>query len=226
MRDSLKKSEFWSAMILLVLHMAVFPIALSLLMAAKPDLLGASQMNFIYYALSLLLVALFLGKFLRRSFDGLVDAPGRCLTSFALGMIATYALKELSINTDNLNEQTISTMLSADRGIIIAMTVFLAPIVEESIFRGGIFCGLHQKSRVAAYAASIVMFCLYHVWQYAVLLWDASYLLLAIQYIPAAVVLCRIYERSGSIWTSIFFHMSVNAIAVFSAGSAAVGLLP
>ena len=167
MRDSLKKSELWSAMILLVLHMAVFPIALSLLMAAKPDLLGASQMNFIYYALSLLLVALFLGKFLRRSFDGLVDAPGRCLTSFALGwvayialgMIATYALKELSINTDNLNEQTISTMLSADRGIIIAMTVFLAPIVEESIFRGGIFCGLHQKSRVAAYAASIVMFC-------------------------------------------------------------------
>lgn len=70
------------------------------------------------------------------------------------------------------------------------------------------------------------MFCLYHVWQYAVLLWDASYLLLAIQYIPAAVVLCRIYERSGSIWTSIFFHMSVNATAVFSAGSAAVGLLP
>ena len=41
MRDSLKKSEFWSAMILLVLHMAVFPIALSLLMAAKPDLLSA-----------------------------------------------------------------------------------------------------------------------------------------------------------------------------------------
>lgn len=72
MRDSLKKSEFWSAMILLVLHMAVFPIALSLLMAAKPDLLSASQMNFIYYALSLLLVALFLGKFLRRSFDGLL----------------------------------------------------------------------------------------------------------------------------------------------------------
>ena len=138
MRDSLKKSEFWSAMILLVLHMAVFPIALSLLMAAKPDLLGASQMNFIYYALSLLLVALFLGKFLRRSFDGLVDAPGRCLTSFALGwvayialgMIATYALKELNIDTDNLNEQTISTMLSADRGIIIAMTVFLLSLIH------------------------------------------------------------------------------------------------
>ena len=224
MRDSLKKSEFWSAMILLVLHMAVFPIALSLLMAAKPDLLSASQMNFIYYALSLLLVALFLGKFLRRSFDGLVDAPGRCLTSFALGWVAYIALGMIA--TYALKEQTISTMLSADRGIIIAMTVFLAPIVEESIFRGGIFCGLHQKSRVAAYAASIVMFCLYHVWQYAVLLWDASYLLLAIQYIPAAIVLCRIYERSGSIWTSIFFHMSVNAIAVFSAGSAAVGLLP
>ena len=44
MRDRLKKSEFWSAMILLVLHVAVFPIALSLLSQAKGYSLSAAQL--------------------------------------------------------------------------------------------------------------------------------------------------------------------------------------
>lgn len=224
MRDRLKKSEFWSAMVLLVLHVAVFPMALNLLSAAKPELMTASQINLVYYALSLLLVAVLMGKYLRRSFDGLVDAPLRCLSSFfwgyaiyiALSIVASYALTALGVNADNLNEESISSMLTVDRGVIIAMTVFLAPIVEETLFRGGLFCGLHERSRVAAYVASITLFCLYHVWQYAVALWDVSYLLLAIQYLPAAFVLCWMYERSGSVWTSIFFHMSVNATAIFA----------
>lgn len=224
MKDRLTASELRSAIILLVLHVAVFPIALSLLSAAKPSLMSAAQLNFVYYAASLLLVALLLGRYLRRSFDGLIDAPLRCLSSFALGWLmyfllslaAACLLQALNVTGDNLNEETVNTLLSSERGIIVAMTVFMAPLVEEPIFRGGLFCGLYPRSRAAAYLVSMTLFCLYHVWQYAVLLHDASYLLLAIQYIPAAFVLCFIYRRSGSIWTGIFFHMSVNALAVFS----------
>lgn len=224
MKDRLKKSEFWSAMAILILHLAVFPMALSVLTAAKPDLFSAAQINLLYYAATTVLVFLFMGRYLRRSFDGLVDGPVRCITSFFIGwllyflltMAATYLMQMLHIESDNLNNEVVGTMLGSDRGMIIAMTVFLAPIAEESIFRGGLFCGLYGKSRVAAYAVSMLMFCIYHVWQYAVVLWDASYLLMAIQYIPAAFVLCWIYERSGSLWTSIFFHMSVNAIAVLA----------
>ncbi len=69
MRDRLKKSEFWSAMILLVLHVAVFPIVLSLLSQVKGYSLSAAQTNLLYYSVSLLLVALLLGRYLRRSFD-------------------------------------------------------------------------------------------------------------------------------------------------------------
>ena len=225
MKDRLKASEFRSAMLLLVLHTAVFPIALSLLAQAMPDALSAAQLNFVYYAASLLLVALLLDRYLRRSFDGLIDAPLHCLSSFALGwlmyfalsLLAAYLMQALNVTGDNLNEETVNTMLSSERGTIVAMTVFMAPLVEEPIFRGGLFCGLYPRSRAAAYLVSMALFCLYHVWQYAVLLHDVSYLLLAIQYIPAAFVLCFVYRRSGSIWTGIFFHMSVNALAVFSA---------
>lgn len=224
MRDRLKKSEFWSAMVILVLHVAVFPIALSVLVLARPGLMTDAEINLVYYVATTLLVCVFLGKYLRRSFDGLVDAPGRCISSFVLGwglylvlaFAASCLLSALGLS-DNLNQDSIDTMLGQERNLIIVMTVFMAPIAEECIFRGGLFCGLYPKSRFAAYAVSMLLFCLYHVWQYAVALGDVRYLLMAIQYLPAAFVLCWVYERSGSVWTNIFFHMSVNAYAVLAA---------
>ncbi len=224
MRDRLKKSEFWSALLLLLLHTLLIPNMLSLLASAHPELMTNAEINLVYYTVSTLLVCIFLGKYLRRSFDGLADAPGRCLSSFAIGwglyllltIAASGVMSVLGLG-ENLNQDSISSMLGQERGIIIAMVVFLAPIVEESLFRGGLFCGLYPKSRFAAYAVSMLLFCIYHVWRYAIALGDASYLLMSIQYIPAAFALCWVYERSGSVWTNIFFHMSINAYAVFAA---------
>ena len=71
MRDRLKKSEFWSAMILLVLHVAVFPIALSLLSQAKGYSLSAAQTNLLYYSVSLLLYR----AAARGSASGQIPAP-------------------------------------------------------------------------------------------------------------------------------------------------------
>ena len=133
---------------------------------------------------------------------------------FVLALAFGLLIKALGIGEDNPNNSAIEEMLEQDRGIIIAMTVFLAPIVEECIFRGGLFCGLYRKNRYLAYVVSIVLFSVYHVWQYALAAQDISYLLYAVSYIPASVALCWAYERSGSIWTSIFFHMSFNAYAL------------
>ena len=33
-------------------------------------------------------------------------------------------------------------------------------------------------------------------------------------YVPVSLLLCRVYERTNSIWGSIFFHMLVNYIAM------------
>lgn len=218
MRDHLKRSELWSAIVLLALHVLGFPIALSFFVMYYPGLLTDTQTNLLYYAVSTLLVFIFLGRYLRRSFDVLIDNIFGCLRSFGLGVVMYFVLSTavglvmgaLGLTGDNLNQDAISGMMSENRGMIIAMTVFLAPVAEETLFRGGLFCGLYRRGRVLAYVVCIVVFCLYHVWQYAVALGDISYLLMAIQYIPAAFTLCWIYEQSGSVWTSIFFHMAVN----------------
>ena len=55
-------------------------------------------------------------------------------------------------------------------------------------------------------------FSLYHVYGYAVM--DSIYWLYLIQYLPVSILLCRAYERTNSIWCSIFFHMLVNWVSM------------
>ena len=90
MRDYLKKTEFWSAMILLLLHMVLFPIALSVLLSLYPQLLTETEANLLYYAVTTTLVFLLLGRYLRRSFDSLIDNIFGCLKSFGLGIIVFF----------------------------------------------------------------------------------------------------------------------------------------
>ena len=218
----MKKSEFWGAMIMFALHVLLFPTLLGILVAVSPGLLSESQMHLVYYCTSAVLTFVLLGKFLRRNFDSLLDNFWGSLVAFVVGWGIYFVLalafglliKALGIGEDNPHISAIEEMLEQDRGIIIAMTVFLAPIVEECIFRGGLFCGLYRKNRYLAYVVSLVRFSVYHVWQDALAAQDISYLLYAGSYIPASGALCWAYERSGSIWTSIFFHMSFNAYAL------------
>lgn len=223
MNDYLKKTEFWSAMILLLLHVVLFPIALSVLLSMYPQLLTEPQANLAYYVVTTTLVFLLMGRYLRRSFDVLIDNIFGCLRSFGLGIIMFFVLNTVAglvmgalglADGDNLNQEAINGMLAENRGMIVAMTVFLAPVAEETLFRGGLFCGLYRRGRWLAYGVCVLAFSVYHVWQYALAMWDISYLLMAIQYIPAAFTLCWVYEQSGSVWTSIFFHMGINLLAV------------
>ena len=91
-----------------------------------------------------------------------------------------------------------------------AIGIFLAPIVEEVVFRGVVFQSLRKKSRLLAYGVSVGLFCLYHVWQYAVAYQDPVMLLYALEYIPITLAITWSYERSGSLWTAIAFHAANN----------------
>jgi len=82
------------------------------------------------------------------------------------------------------------------------------------MFRAGVFGLLRKYNRVAAYAASMILFSVYHIWAYAIS--DASYWIYVIQYLPVAFLLCRCYERCNSIWGSIGLHMLVNGMSMWA----------
>lgn len=213
----------------LPLHIAVVP-TLALLLLQK---LGADEdlLNFTVYALGAVILVLIGRKFLRRDFDRLCDRPGFVILQVLL-CYGAMLFMNLAVNsvlmlflgegvTENPNNQEVISVAGKSAGSMRAAAVFLAPVMEEIIFRGGIFGGLRKRSRVLAYGVSMLLFSFYHVLPYVTE--DPIYLLYVLQYLPASFLLCRCYEHTDTIWGSIFLHMLINGVSF--AAMEAVGII-
>ena len=206
------------------MHLFLIPrLAMRLL---DRGILSDSQANLLVYGIGAVYILLTCFGFLRRDFDPLCDEPLYCIAQIALcycmmmafNLCASGILSGIetlvghSREVSNLNNEAILNLAKTDLSSITAMAVFLAPLTEEVLFRGAVFGGIRKKNRIAAYAVSMLLFAVYHIWGYA--MDDPSYWLYMLQYLPAAFLLCRCYERTNSIWCSIFFHMLVNHISM------------
>ena len=218
--NSLTKKERIAVLVYFPVHIVLLPLLLGVLVLREK--LDEATANFLIYAVGTLYMFLLLGRFLRREFDPFCDRIGRCALQIGGSYLAIIAFNSLFVlllylisgDTEimNPNNEVIIGMATDRPGMIKAMGVFLAPIVEELLFRAGLFGSLRRKNRTAAYIVSILAFSLYHVGAY--LLLDLRYLFFVLQYLPASWLLARSYEKSGSIWTSIFLHMLINAVSL------------
>jgi len=98
----------------------------------------------------------------------------------------------------------------------VLIVVFLAPLVEEAVFRGYVFGNLREYSRWGAYLFSCLLFAFLHVWQYVTGPHEIGYLLLMAQYIVPGLVMAWTFERCGSLWGSILLHGIINGLSVWS----------
>ena len=207
----LTKGQAIAALVYLPVHVVLLPLAATFLMLR--GLLDETQANLLCYMLGVVYMLVFLWKFFRRDFDALWDHPWACvrevLVCYGLMWCCNFIVNGMG---DNPNNEAVFGMAGMTFGPIAAMAVFMAPIVEEAIFRAGLFGILRRRNRTLAYAVSMAMFSLYHVWSYAFL--DLKNLIYLLQYIPVSFLLCRCYERTNSIWGSIFLHMLVNGISM------------
>ena len=211
------RGDYIKAFVWLPMHMVVLPLLAGVLMGM--GYLSETMANFLVYVVGVAFMLLFMWKFLRREFDPFCDRPMFCISEVCgayLGMLllnmAVNSLLLMLMPEDNPNNAAIMDMAGMEFGTVAAMAICLAPIVEEVIFRGAVFGLARKRNRALAYILSAVLFSLYHVWGYAIE--DPRYFLYILQYLPISLLLCRCYERTNSIWTSIFFHMMVNAMSM------------
>ena len=116
-------------------------------------------------------------------------------------------------NQTNLNDTTISAQIEVAPHMTLLIVIFLAPFVEEVLFRGLVFGNLRRKSAAVGYLVSCLLFALLHVWQFAVVNRDITYFLLMLQYLVPGLVLAWVYDRTGTLWTSIGLHAAANALS-------------
>lgn len=219
----MSRGETIAALVWLPVHLLLLPLLLGLLVTR--GLVSGIIGNLLVYAIGAAYFLLTLRRFLRREFDALCDHPflalfsvigGYLLAVFGEGL-ATLLLESWGLAGTGENNEAVMEMMRENLGPAAAMGVFLAPIVEECLFRGLIFGSLRRKNRALAYVVSIALFSLYHVWQGA--LNDPKELLFALQYIPASLALALVYDRSNSLWTAIFLHLVTNGLAVLALGA-------
>lgn len=136
-----------------------------------------------------------------------------CL-SYAVSMAVTFLATVLHITYTNANQEAVEGALTAVPWASVLMVCVLAPPAEELLCRGLIFCGLYRRSRFWAYAASMLAFSVIHVYASALGQSVGVSLLSLVLYLPAGYALARAYERSGTIWTSILLHSTINLFSL------------
>ena len=214
--------------VFLMIYLVVLPFATDPLFRFVGGLLdttiSATVQNMIYYYVLFAVTLIMFHKFIGRTSRNFADNLGVACRSVLIGLVGLYGLNELVYrlsnlvvsNRTNLNDTTISAQIQDAPRVTLLIIVFLAPFVEEVLFRGLVFGNLKQKSRVVAYLASCFLFALIHVWQFAVVNQDITYFLLMVQYLVPGAVLAWAYESSGTLWASIGLHAAANALSAWT----------
>ena len=220
--------ERFGGTIFFVMYLLLLPLAARPALGLAGELLGrrvTEEMGgaIYYYGLFAVTVILF-HSLLARTTRRFLDAPGLACKTAAVGLVAHYGLCELASRlggalwsgAGNLNDSAISARTGSAPHMTLLIVLFLAPFVEETLFRGLVFGGLKERSRLLAYAASCALFALLHVWQFALASRDAAYFLLMAQYLIPGLVLAWAYDHSGTLWASVGLHAGVNALSVLA----------
>lgn len=179
-----------------------------------------ATLNLIYYAFSALFLLLAMNRYWRATIRDFTHAPLRTLQAVILGYAAYWVLN-YAVNIvmslfmssiTNPNTAAVNQTITLNQDMMLVVMILLAPIAEETMFRGALFGTIRQKSRVLAYIVSALLFAVYHLWSY-MFEGGPSVLIYALQYIPAGLALAWSYEWSGSLVAPVVMHALVNLIA-------------
>ena len=190
------------------------------------NLLGTSLslavVNILYFVINFICVTAIFHRFLWRSLKAAGEKPWLCLRSAALGfgfyylasLLISFIILKIKPDFSNINDAFITDMAQEHTRLISFCTVFLAPVVEETLYRGLIFQQLQKKSRLAAYCVSVSVFAGIHIMNYIGRFDWLTLLLCFVQYLPAGIAFAWAYEKSDTIFTPILMHISINQIGI------------
>lgn len=218
----MSRGELIGGFLYLPLYIIGLAWLLRLILNAAGLKVGTVSVNIAYFLINFLAVALIFHRYLIASLSGIGRGFWAFVQAVVLGFAFYYALSwamALVLNffetaPANPNDQFVASLAGSNFRLVAVCTILLAPLVEETLFRGLIFGNLHQKNRVLAYAVSALAFSAMHVWQYVGQVGWGVAVLCAIQYLPAGVALGWTLEKADTIWAPVLVHSLVNAVSM------------
>ena len=184
-----------------------------------------SLANIIYYYVLFAIVLLLFHSFLAHTTSRFLGGVSRAMTTFCMGLLVFYGANELFYRVanvlfnsrTNLNDMTIAASINAAPRLTALIIVLSRPLC------GG---GALPRSRVRLSEGKEPRRRLRHLLRalrvharvdgFALSSWDWSYLILMLQYLVPGLVFAWAFDHSGTLWTSILLHATVNALALWA----------
>ena len=220
----MRRTEITLGLIYIVLQVFILPVALTVINSFLPHPLSLAALNFVSFAINFICVTVIFHRYLIGSFKMLMQNPGKilsaCLKGFGLYWLSSILINMLIVYIDpefsNVNDDNIALLTNQNNLLMAVGTVFLVPVVEETLYRGVIFGQLYKRNSVIAYTVSVSVFSALHVLGYIGLYNPTHLLLCFLQYIPAGVFLAWTYVKADNIWAPVLIHMIVNQIGMLA----------
>ena len=221
----LTPNEFVFGIIYFFLQLIVIPSLLFVINTLLlPKSLSDTAINCLFFGINFAAVLLIFHKYLQLNWRFAAANPWNVLRFAGIGLIfyffgtslITTAITWIHPEFLNINDQSIMAMVQDHFGIMVIATVILVPIAEEAFYRGLIFRQLFDRSPILAYLVSMAVFSVIHIAGYVGMVDTLTLVLSFFQYLPAGFALAWCYHRTGSIFTSILLHMTVNQIGILT----------
>lgn len=221
-RPQMTRRERTRGILFFALYFVVFPplkMAIEWFLDDKFGLyLSAAVSSAVYYYIMTVLTMWVFWSFMEHGLDILKKHPKEnavaFLSGFAGAIVLDLLIHLLPWPMENPGHITWKAEYAYSPAATILIVVILMPVIEEVLFRGLLFGSVRRHNRVLAWILSVGLFMLYNVWPFAAVYGDLSYLIIALQYLPAALMLTWCYDRGGSIWSPVALHIVWNAVAL------------
>ena len=184
--------------------------------------ISLATLNIIFFLVNFISIVAIFHRFLGRCLQKAWNNIPKCLLYVFIGFGIYYwvsillgvAIVWIQPDFANVNDQAIAGITQEQPGLIVFATVFLVPVVEETLYRGLIFQGLQRKHRILAYIVSVAAFSAIHIVSY---IGSADWVTLGIcfiQYLPAGIALAWAYEKADTIVAPMLIHIIINQIGM------------
>lgn len=220
-RFPMSKTELLPGAIYIPVHIIVLDFLVPLVMRSLAPNAAPYWSNVVYFAVSCLFILIVMHSFMAKSFSNLIDCRMDALTGILTGYFGYYILRWLLAlifwllgRSGFPNPAYMLSQVRLNPGTVPIVAMVLAPIAEEFLFRGVVFGGLRQKSRLLAYIVSFLVFGFYCLWSrfFSGFGWDL--LIDFLYYLPASLALCWCYEKGGSVWAPVLLHILINILSL------------
>ncbi len=223
---SMTRRELLLGLLFLPFYSFLFAILLRRIAEVYFPSLDDGWLNLIFYLLCVVCILPIFHRFLKRNLRQLRASGGNLarelvgnllryyIVALAFGVLVTILRNTAKIGFVNRNDAKLMELYGDRLWLLFPIAVLLAPFVEESVFRGLIFSNLRRVNCLLAYLVTAACFSFAHVIGYAGTMEPAELVISLLQYVPASCFLCRIYERTDSIFADMLLHGTLNLISM------------